>query len=270
MAAKHKIIDEMLKYRNSDGIIQVYFDHSRPRIGEWLLPGLIDVFNHSLSSIDPVVCINVLTLFYENGRGHELPGTLDWVEQVLINRAYISGTYYYVSADHFLFFLSRLLQNSAEVHQRLAPVFKDRVMDRFGAEGDSLSLGARIIAATVVGLVDDRDLKTLLSMQREDGSWGDSWFYQYGLSRIRVRNDGVTTALAIQAIQQVQLLHKMRTRTPTKPSPLSTIFNQLVSFLPNHLILDPITAKFLSLSSSSDPTGRDLEEKTALKACLCR
>ena len=26
-------MDEMLKYRNSDGIIQVYFDHSRPRIG---------------------------------------------------------------------------------------------------------------------------------------------------------------------------------------------------------------------------------------------
>jgi hypothetical protein len=27
-------MDEMLKYRNPDGIIQVYFDHSRPRIGE--------------------------------------------------------------------------------------------------------------------------------------------------------------------------------------------------------------------------------------------
>ena len=27
-------MDEMLKYRNTDGIVQVYFDHSRPRIGE--------------------------------------------------------------------------------------------------------------------------------------------------------------------------------------------------------------------------------------------
>lgn len=35
-ATKHKIMDEMLEYRNSDGIIQVYFDHSRPRIGEYL------------------------------------------------------------------------------------------------------------------------------------------------------------------------------------------------------------------------------------------
>ena len=32
-ATKHQVMDEMLKYRNSDGIIQVYFDHSRPRIG---------------------------------------------------------------------------------------------------------------------------------------------------------------------------------------------------------------------------------------------
>jgi len=28
-------MDEMLKYRNPDGIVQVYFDHSRPRIGEY-------------------------------------------------------------------------------------------------------------------------------------------------------------------------------------------------------------------------------------------
>jgi len=33
-ADKHKVMDEMLKYRNPDGIVQVYFDHSRPRIGE--------------------------------------------------------------------------------------------------------------------------------------------------------------------------------------------------------------------------------------------
>ena len=30
---KHKVMNDMLKYVTSDGIIQVYFDHSRPRIG---------------------------------------------------------------------------------------------------------------------------------------------------------------------------------------------------------------------------------------------
>ncbi|KAG6845464.1 hypothetical protein H0H87_008824 [Tephrocybe sp. NHM501043] len=185
---KHKIMDEMLKCQNSDGIIQVYFDHSRPRI-------------------DPVVCVNVLNLFYKNGRGHEIPGTLDWVEQVLTNRAYISGTYYYASADQFLFFLSRLLQSSTYVRQRLGPVFRERVTERFGLEADSLSLAARIIAATAVGLVDDRDVQALLSMQCEDGSWGDGWFYRYGSSGILIKNDGASTAFAIRGIREVRALH---------------------------------------------------------------
>ena len=33
-AIKHNVMAEMLEYRDSDGIIQVYFDHSRPRIGD--------------------------------------------------------------------------------------------------------------------------------------------------------------------------------------------------------------------------------------------
>ena len=162
----------------------------------------------------------MLTLFYKYGRGHELPGTLDWVEQVLINRAYISGTSYYVSADIFLFFLSRLLQNSPEVRQRLGRLFKDRVMERFGAEADSLSLAVRIITATVVDLVDDRDLETLLFMQCEDGSWGDGWLYRYGRFGLLIGNDGATTALAIQAIQQVQRLCSMQSSVPTEHFPL--------------------------------------------------
>ena len=118
---------------------------------------------HLEYDIDPVVCVNVLTLFYSNGRGHELSRTLDWVEEVLRNRAYISGTYYYYSADQFLFFLSRLLSVSPELRQRLGAVFKERILERFGVEADSLSLAARIIGATVVGLVDERDLETLRS-----------------------------------------------------------------------------------------------------------
>ena len=112
----------------------------------------------------------------------------------------------------------------------MGPIFKDRIMERFGAEADSLSLAARIIAATVVDLVDDRDLETLFSMQREDGSWGDCWFYKYPSSGIFIRNDGITTALSIQAIHQVQQLRSMQSNTPTKPSSLlSTVYNWLTS-----------------------------------------
>ena len=147
--------------------------------------------------------MNVLYLFYANGRGHELVKTLDWVEQVLINRAYIAGTCYYASADQFLFFLSRLLHNAPEVCQRLGSIFKERIIERFGVEADPLSLAARIIAATTLDIVvDDRDLHTLLARQSENGSWKNGWFYRYGLSGILIRNDGLTTALAIRAIQE--------------------------------------------------------------------
>ncbi|PPQ66159.1 hypothetical protein CVT26_010882 [Gymnopilus dilepis] len=212
-ATKHKVMDEMLKYQNSDGIMQVYFDHSRPRI-------------------DPVVCVNVLTLFYSNGRGHELSRTLDWVEEVLRNRAYISGTYYYYSADQFLFFLSRLLSVSPELRQRLGTAFKERILERFGVEADSLSLAARIIGATVVGLVDERDLETLRSRQCENGSWEDGWFYKYGATGILIRNDGATTALAMRAMQLVDELRQKQSQSTSKSSPYSSnLFSWAVSVL---------------------------------------
>ena len=147
--------------------------------------------------------MNVLVLFYTHGRGHELHETLDWVTKVLKNRAYTAGTYYYVGGDLFLFFLSRLLKISSEVRQRLEPLFKERVQERFGVEADSLSLAARILAAVAVDIsVDRRDLETLLSMQREDGSWGNSWFFKTPETAVQIRNDGVTTALAVLAIQR--------------------------------------------------------------------
>jgi hypothetical protein len=135
------------------------------------------------------------------------------VAEVLKNRAYTAGTYYYVGGDLFLFFLSRLLQNSPEVRQRLGSMFKERIQERFGVEADSLSLAARILAAITVNIVDRRDLETLLSMQREDGSWGDSWFFKTPETAIRVRNDGATTALSIHAIQQVEKLIQTYKRT---------------------------------------------------------
>jgi hypothetical protein len=155
---------------------------------------------------DPICCVNVLSLFYANDRGHELHETLDWVTKVLKNRAYTGGTYYYVGGDLFLFFLSRLLRISPEVRQRLEPMFKERIQERFGVEADSLSLAARILAAIAVNIVDRRDLETLLSMQCADGSWGNSWFFKTPETAIKIRNDGVTTALSIHAIQQVEEL----------------------------------------------------------------
>jgi hypothetical protein len=54
--------------------------------------------------------VNVLTFFYANGRGHELPKTFAWVKEVLINRGYTDGTRYYTTPECFLFFMARLLE----------------------------------------------------------------------------------------------------------------------------------------------------------------
>ena len=73
-------------------------------------------------------------------------------------------------------------------------MFKERVQERFGVEADSLFLAARIIAAVTVDIeVDRRDLEALLSMQREDGLWGNSLFFMAPEKAMRFRrNDGVT------------------------------------------------------------------------------
>jgi hypothetical protein len=150
--------------------------------------------------------VNILTLFYRHGRGHELEPTLDWVEAVLVNRAYALGTLYYATAECFLFFLSRLVSTAPEVHRRLAPVFRERVQELIGAPGDALALAMRIIAAASVGVADTLDCDRLLEMQDQDGAFRPGWFYKYGASGLLIGNDGVTTALALQAIRAVQEL----------------------------------------------------------------
>ncbi|KAG6820738.1 hypothetical protein H0H93_012384 [Arthromyces matolae] len=178
------VMDEMLEYIGPDGIIQTYFDHRRPRF-------------------DPIVCVNVLALFYTYGRGNELAKTLQWVHEVLQNRAYLDGTRYYETPECFLFFTSRLLASSGdqELHGMLKPLLKERVQERIGAEGDALALAMRILVTDFVGLRNEVDLRALLPLQCEDGGWENGWMYKYGSSGIRIGNRGLTTALAIKAVE---------------------------------------------------------------------
>lgn len=198
-------MDEMLEYVNDDGIImvcirdqhlsgktnsaqnkilQVYFDRERPRT-------------------DPVVCVNVLSLFYQQGRGHQLGRTLQWVHEVLLHRAYLDGTLYYESPDFFLFSLGRLLgcTQDTELHQWLKPLLKKRLQERIGRTGNGLSLAMRVLTCNAFALTDQVDLDTLLSLQCEDGGWGLDWMYRYPSSGVKLGNRGVTTAFAISAIE---------------------------------------------------------------------
>lgn len=119
-----------------------------------------------------------------------------------MNRAYLDGTRYYETAECFLFFVSRLLATSGdpELHFTLKPLLRERIQERIGAEGDSLALAMRLLVCDVVGIKDEVDLRNLLPLQMEDGGWEIGWMYKYGSSGIRIGNRGLTTALAIKAI----------------------------------------------------------------------
>ncbi|KAG7442272.1 uncharacterized protein BT62DRAFT_442952 [Guyanagaster necrorhizus] len=178
-------MDEVLMYVNEDGIVQTYFDHTRPRI-------------------DPVVCVNVLSLFYSYGRGNEMNQTLERVYQVLLHRAYLQGSRYYETAESFLFFLYRFIGDcdNPAIHSRFYPLLKESVMERIGTEGDGLALAMRLIVCNFTDVKNDIDLQTLRGLQPEDGGWDTGLIYKYGSSGLSIRNRGLTTVMAIHAIQR--------------------------------------------------------------------
>ncbi|KAJ6471487.1 HAD-like protein [Mycena sanguinolenta] len=124
-------------------------------------------FDRTCPRIDPVVCINVLTFFHMDGRWEELSATFDWV------------------------------------YDRFGPLFASRVSKLFGSTGDALALSMRVLAAAVVGLCDIADHDRLLAMQELDGSWPMGWVYKYGAVDILIGSKGLTTALAVNALKEV-------------------------------------------------------------------
>jgi len=82
-------------------------------------------FDLERARTNPIVSLNILTLFYSRGRRHELASMLDWALSVLAHRAYLDGTRYYETAEAFLFFATRLLctaRTNAALQTRLAPL----------------------------------------------------------------------------------------------------------------------------------------------------
>ena len=141
-----------------------------------------------------------------NGRGHELPEALNWIQSVLQARAYEHGTLYFANGDAFLYYLSRLLAVSPSVRQRLGKLFVERVQERCGTGGDALALGMRVLTAASVGVRASLDYQRLLLAQEEDGSWPVGWLYKYGSTGMRIGNKGLTTAIAVAAIQKFRAL----------------------------------------------------------------
>ncbi|KAF2703163.1 HAD-like protein [Pleomassaria siparia CBS 279.74] len=184
----NKILDQIIANRNSDNIVQVYFDRLRPRV-------------------DPTVCINVLRLFYKYGRGHEISESLDFVTQTLKNRGYVDGTLHYYSAESFLFFVSRLIleQGSLAEIQALRPLLCERLRERVGRQSDSLAVAMRVLACQSVGVWADSDVQYLRQLQDVDGGWDMGWVCHYARTKTRIGNRGVTTSYAVKALKAAEI-----------------------------------------------------------------
>ena len=169
--------------------MQTYFDRKKPRT-------------------DAVVSANVLACFYTFGRGQQLELTLQLIHNILLQRTYIEGTHYYPSPDCCLFFFGRLLQSSNDVHlkAKLGPVLKERTQERVEKTGSALDLAMRILTCSALDLKCDIDRRTLLDLQREDGSWEVGWLYVYGSTGVKLGNHGVTTAMAVKALASPEKL----------------------------------------------------------------
>ncbi|KAJ5762333.1 HAD-like protein [Penicillium nucicola] len=183
-ATAHSILDDMLDHIDDDGSIQTYFDKSRPRA-------------------DAVITLNVLTVFHKYGRSHELPTTLEWMVNILLNRAYIKGTRYYANAEWFLYYMVRLLREStdATLQERIQSILRTRVAERIGSPGDAFCLGMRVLACKHLEIENYPDRQKLLDMQQEDGGWEASCLYYFPGKNLEVGNRGASTAFALKALE---------------------------------------------------------------------
>jgi len=188
------MLDDIVMNVDVNGIVCTYYDPTRQRI-------------------DPVVCVNILRLFYRYGRGHELAKTLEWVQETLYSRTYLVGTRYYPTPEAFLYFFSRFLETSGDedLQDSLIPILRQRVTERIGFPGDAICISMRLLACSFVGLPNPVDVDVLCSMQCEDGGWPAGSVYRYGKSGISIGNRGLATALSISAIRKVSLLFSLNT-----------------------------------------------------------
>ncbi|KIA75676.1 hypothetical protein HK57_00537 [Aspergillus ustus] len=183
------VMDEIVTRLNKDGIVPTYFDSTRPRV-------------------DPIVCVNVLTLFAKYGREDELSGTIAWVRDVLYHRAYLAGTRYYASPEAFLFFFTRFTRNlrPGPRKQELTALLSQRLQERNKTPVDALALSMRIIACLTLGIESPADdVATLTGMQCGDGGWPACVIYKYGAGGLGITNRGVSTAFAVKAITTTPL-----------------------------------------------------------------
>ena len=172
-----------------DGIMQTYFDPTRPRTC-------------------PEVCCNILRVSHKFGFGSDprIKKTEDYIVDCLNNNACLNGTRHYSTPESFLYFVARLYaETRCESLRKRLNAIKARLQERLNVPTNPLALGLRLFACQSVKIDSQlyrKDLEILMSLQDEDGGWPAGHFCCTGRMGARIGNRGLTTALAVRILQQ--------------------------------------------------------------------
>ncbi|KAI8653792.1 hypothetical protein NCS56_01334300 [Fusarium sp. Ph1] len=178
-------VKEILSHLNPDGLPYCWLQTSRPR------------FCH-------VICANVFRYFYLSGQIDKLPNVYKYLCRLLNTEAYLLGTRYYENPDWFLFLLSDVCgkRSNDEELSEMRRLLTSQIQDRIGCDRNIFGAALRSLAAQALGIVNKKDIKTLLETQLIDGGWEKQWLWKYGKEAVKLGSRGVVTAMAVRAIKK--------------------------------------------------------------------
>lgn len=124
---------------------------------------------------------------------------------MLRTRAYEHPARYYHLPDFLLYYISDLCAQNRDAKEldTLRAMLYDCLEERMASTADPPSAAFRLIAANNLHMDNKRDRNILLLSQQVDGKW-TGWIYRYGTSGILYGSDGLTTALALTALNGYQ------------------------------------------------------------------
>ena len=207
IADVHLVLEAMATNLDLDGIMQVYFDPTRPRTA-------------------PEVCVNILRLFHRFGQGSDprTKKTEDYVINCLNHDACLDGSRHYSTPESFLYFVARFFaemrgegeckggrgggdggdDNSSSSLRKNLSAITTHLQNRLNVPTNPLALALRLFACQTVDMdphLYRQDLETFKSLQEEDGGWPPGHFCRTGRSGARIGSRGLTTALGIRILQ---------------------------------------------------------------------
>ncbi len=184
------------------------------RFMTWMLEGdEPDVVSRFRIEADPVVNANVIAWL------GDCPETRDaqrWLEELIAEGNLKDASKWYPDEIAICYAVARAVRRVSPALDRLRPVLADRVlglMDEQGSFGNVLQTAQAVSALCDAGRLERIDapgqLRSILSSQREDGSWpellafGDQTLKFGAVGQIGHGSEAVTTAFCIEALERL-------------------------------------------------------------------